>query len=237
MIYQSIILAAGSSRNSNSDYRKCSFLVDGKRTLLEYSLSAFTSAQKTVAALNSIDYEKFNGYSFYGSPILVNIARPTQGALATSGMCLDFMTDDIPIVISAVDGICIGIMEDFLKRMSETDADGGAVIFPSVNLNYSYVRINHGFPIEFAEKIRIGEVATAGIFFFKNKALLMESILWAILNQVKHKDIYYLSSAMNKFIFEGKKVVLFETTEDNYFRFSTEEEATDSRERLKENFG
>jgi hypothetical protein len=42
---------------------------------------------------------------------------------------------------------------------------------------------------------------------------------------------------MNKFIFEGKKVVLFETNEDNYYRFSTEDEAKISRDRMEINFG
>ena len=142
------------------------------------------------------------------------------------------LLDDIPIVISAVDGICIGILDRFLKKMSESDADGGAVVFPSLGPDYSYVRISKGSPIEFAEKIRIGDLATAGIFYFKNKRLLTDSILWAILNQVRYEEKYYLSSAMNKFIFENKKVALLQISEDNYFRFSTEKEAIDSRARI-----
>jgi hypothetical protein len=152
-------------------------------------------------------------------------------------MCLDFLTDDFPIVIAAVDGICNGITEEFLKKMIANDADGGVVIFPSVNPVYSYVRVSHGFPIEFAEKLRISDTATAGVFYFKNKRLLLESIEWAILNQTKYDEVYYLSSAMNKFIVEGKKVILFETSEENYFRFSTEKEAIISRARIEENFG
>ena len=233
MIYQSLILAAGAARKPNGDYRKCNFLVDEKVTLLEFSIDTFSSAQKTIIALNPSDFSFYENHAAIGTSTLVNIAKPTQGALATSGMCLDSLADDLPVVISAVDGICLGIIEDFLTKMTETEADGGVVIFPSLNPNYSYVRISQGFPIEFAEKVRIGQFATAGIFYFKNKALLTESILWAILNQVKHEDNYYLSSAMNKFVFEGKRVVLFETTEGNYFRFSTEEEASDSRERLR----
>jgi flavodoxin len=48
-------------------------------------------------------------------------------------------------------------------------------------------------------------------------------------------DNYYLSSAMNKFIFEGKKVSLFEISEQSYYRFATENEALDARERLRNN--
>jgi hypothetical protein len=214
------------------NFRKCEFLYNGKETLLQYSINNFSSARRTIVALNSIDYDFFRNHSFSGSVILLNIARPTQGALATAGICLDLLLDDIPIVISAVDGICIGILDQFLKKMSESDADGGAVVFPSLGSDYSYVRISKGSPIEFAEKIRIGDLATAGIFYFKNKKLLTDSILWAILNQIRYEEKYYLSSAMNKFIFENKKVALFQISEDNYFRFSTEKEAIDSRARI-----
>jgi hypothetical protein len=232
MAYQSIVLAAGSSKPANLNFRKCEFLYNGKETLLQYSINNFSSARRTIVALNSIDYDFFRNHSFSGSAILLNIARPTQGALATAGICLDLLLDDIPIVISAVDGICIGILDQFLKKMSESDADGGAVVFPSLGSDYSYVRISKGSPIEFAEKIRIGDLATAGIFYFKNKKLLTDSILWAILNQIRYEEKYYLSSAMNKFIFENKKVALFQISEDNYFRFSTEKEAIDSRARI-----
>ena len=232
MIYQSIILAAGGSKPDNANFRKCNFLYNSKETLLDFSFQNFSSAERSIIALNSTDFDLFRNHSFVGSPILLNIARPTQGALATVGMCLDLLVEGLPIVISAVDGICIGIIDKFLEEMSENDADGGAVVFPSENPNYSYVRISNSYPIEFAEKIRIGELATAGIFYFKNKKLLTESILWAILNQVRHEDKYYLSSAMNKFIFENKKVSLLQISEDNYFRFSTEKEAIDSRARL-----
>jgi len=234
MLFQSIVLAAG---NPESDYRKCNFQIDENCNLLEFAARAFASAKNSVIALNPYDYEYFIHQKLDGSPNLVNIVRPTQGALATSGMCLDFLAEDLPIVVSAIDGICLGIMENFLVKMSELDADGGVVIFPSENSNYSYVRISHGIPIEFAEKVRIGEKATAGIFYFKNKTLLLEAIEWAILNQVKYDNIYYLSSAMNKFVFEGKSVGLFETSEDNYYRFSTKDAALESRDRMRKSFG
>jgi hypothetical protein len=237
MSYQALILAAGASKSQNFKFEKCKFQVRQSQTLLEVSLNSFSGALRKIVALNPSDFRYFEKNTFGDSTILHSISRPTQGALATTGMCLDFLTDDVPTVIAAVDGICNGITEEFLKKMIADDADGGVVIFPSVNPVYSYVRVSHGFPIEFAEKIRISDTATAGVFYFKNKRLLLESIEWAIMNQIKYEESYYLSSAMNKFIFEGKKVVLFETNEDNYYRFSTEDEAKISRDRMEINFG
>jgi hypothetical protein len=43
---------------------------------------------------------------------------------------------------------------------------------------------------------------------------------------------YYFSGAMNKLIYEDRKVSLFKINELDYYRFATENEATDSRKRL-----
>ena len=138
-------------------------------------------------------------------------------------------------MISAVDGLCFDLIEKFLIEMEITEADGGVIVFPSQNPDYSYVRVSQSSPIEFAEKVRIGELATSGIYFFRNKKLLVDSIQWAILNRVSYENNYYLSSTMNKLIFENKRVVLFQTTEEYYFRFSTREEAMKSLDRIKVN--
>jgi hypothetical protein len=94
------------------------------------------------------------------------------------------------------------------------------------------VRVNRDSPIEFAEKRKIGEFASAGIYYFKNKKLLEDSILWAILNQVKLNNLFYFSSVMNKLVFENRKIMLFKIIEEEYFRFATEKEALVSRKRF-----
>lgn len=233
MKYQSIILAAGPATADDPDFKKSRFKVDSEKTLLELSLDVYKSSHKTVVAVNLDDYEFFISNTLAGSPHLLNITHPTQGSLPTSGMCLDLIEDDLPILISAIDGLCFGIVEGFLFEMQHAVADGGVIVFPSTRLNYSYVRVSQSIPIEFAEKIRIGELATSGIYFFRNKNLLIESIQWAILNKISYNNNYYLSAAMNRLIFENRKVVLFKTTEDNYYRFSSKREALESMDRMR----
>lgn len=234
MNFQSIILAAGTLESQQTGFKKCRFPVDSSTSLLELSMSTHKSSQKVVIALNPDDYDFFSKKELVGNSQLVSISHATQGALATSGMCLDLIDDDLPVLISAVDGLCFNITEKFLAQMEVSGADGGVIVFPSEKLNYSYVRVSSSVPIEFAEKVRIGELATAGIYFFRSKKLLVDSILWAILNQIKYNNTYYLSSAMNKLIFENRKVVLFETDEENYFRFSSKEEAVHSLSRMED---
>lgn len=233
MKHQSIILAAGPATVDDPEFKKSRFSVDSQKTLLDLSLGVYRSSYKIVVAVNPEDYEFFMSNELGESSHLLNITHPTQGSLPTAGMCLDLIANDMPILISAIDGLCFGIIEHFLFEMRRSKADGGVIVFPSKKLNYSYVRVSQSIPIEFAEKIRIGELATSGIYFFRDKALLIESIQWAILNQISYKNNYYLSSAMNRLIFENKKVVLFNTTEENYYRFSSKKEALESADRMR----
>jgi hypothetical protein len=231
MSYQSLILGAGNSSNAGvSEFQKCKFLVDGEKTLLDFSISNQGSASRIVVALDSKDYNFFKSESFSESVTLVPISRSTQGALATAGMCLDALSDHSPIIVSAIDGICPNYVSDFYRSMLNGNSDGGAVVFTSDHPNYCYVRISSGSPIEFAEKRKIGTLASAGIYYFKNKRLLEEAILWAILNQAKFDGRYYFSSALNKLIFDDKIISLFKINENEYLRFSTELEAIASKQ-------
>jgi hypothetical protein len=234
MSYQALILGAGNSRPfKDTHFNKCRFLVNKNMSLLEESIASHDSASRIIVGLDNDDYNYFSKVSFNKNVRLLNIVRQTQGALATAGMCLDDLSDSGPIIVSAVDGICPNHMNDFFESMKNTKADGGAIVFPSLNPNYCYVRVSDGIPIEFAEKRRIGNLASAGVYYFREKKFLEESILWAILNQVKVNDLYYFSSAMNKLIFENRSIGLFIVNENDYLRFSTELEAKASLVRLR----
>ena len=233
MTYQALILGAGITTNSHeSKFQKSRFLADGVKSLLEFSASSFHSASNLIVSLNPEDFKYFSGEPLDSTIKLISILHPTQGALATAGMCLDLLVHDTPIIVAAIDGVCSKSIDGFYNAMSESNADGGVIVFPSNNLNYCYVRVSKDSPIEFAEKRKIGEFASAGIYYFKNKKLLEDSILWAILNQVKLNNLFYFSSVMNKLVFENREIMLFKIIEEEYFRFATEKEAFASRKRF-----
>ena len=233
MTYQALILGAGiTTRTHENKFQKSRFLADGVKSLLEFSASSFHSSSNVIVGLNPEDFKYFSGEPLDSNIKLISILHPTQGALATAGMCLDSLVDDIPIIVAAIDGVCSKSIDSFYNVMSESNADGGVIVFPSNNLNYCYVRVNRDSPLEFAEKRKIGEFASAGIYYFKNKKLLEDSILWAILNQVKLNNLFYFSSVMNKLVFENRKIMLFKIIEEEYFRFATEKEALVSRKRF-----
>lgn len=234
MNLQTVILAAGRKQLPKNTQFISQLILRSELTLLELAIDTYKESKSIILALDKEEFKVVSKVSLPANVSLIAINGPTLGALASTGICLDLLTDDSPIVISSIDGLCPNLAREFMEMMTVENADGGIVVFPSANENYSYVRTSKGFPIEIAEKQRISDLATAGIFYFKNKRLLTESIKWAILNKVTHDNLYYISSAMNKLIIENKRVSLFEIPEIDYFRFSTDAEVESSIKRMEQ---
>lgn len=235
MIFQQVILAAGKEKARTNGFDRCKFQINQELTLMDLAVQNSRGAQKVCIALNPEEYEFFSKKSFPEHIKFVKVLNQTKGALATTALCLDELSENLPIVISAVDGICPDLVLPFLEQMRVEKSDGGAIVFDSRNPSYSYVRMGSSKPIEFAEKKLVGNLASSGVYYFQNKALLIESIIWSILNEIMYEGTYYFSGAMNKLIYEDRKVSLFKIDEIDFFRFSTEKEALASRERLMRN--
>lgn len=233
MTFQHIILAAGKERGGADSFDRCKFQINQHLTLMDLAIQNSEGSQKTCIALDPEDHKFFSDRNLPENIIFVKVLNQTKGALASAALCLDELSESLPIVISAVDGICPGLILPFLEQMRLENSDGGAIVFDSRNPNFSYVRMGSSKPIEFAEKRLVGNLASSGIYYFKDKSLLIESIIWSILNEVMYEGTYYFSGAMNKLIYEDRKVSLFKINESDYYRFSTEKEAFDSSERLK----
>ena len=234
MNYQALLLGASNSQDEKTfERRKARFSVDKNNSLFDLALANFESASRIIVALDPEDSQYFSDLRIKKHTRILSIPHPTQGALMTAGMCLDALNSEDAIIVSAIDGLCLGHNDKFLASMKDMCADGGATVFTSENPKYCYVRISEGTPIEFAEKRRVGTLASSGVYYFKNRSFLEDSIRWAVLNQAKVNNQFYFSSAINKLIFNDNKIGLYEVNENEYFRFSTESEATSSRLRLE----
>jgi hypothetical protein len=234
MNYQALLLGASNSQDEKTcERRKARFLVDKNNSLFDLALANFESASSIIVALDPEDSEYFSDRSLKKHTRILSIPHPTQGALMTAGMCLDVLNSEDAIIVSAIDGLCLNHNDKFLASMKDMCADGGAIVFTSENPKYCYVRISEGTPIEFVEKRRVGTLASSGVYYFKNRSFLEDSIQWAVLNQAKVNNQFYFSSAINKLIFNDNKIGLYEVNENEYFRFSTDSEAMSSKLRLK----
>lgn len=210
--------------------------IDGKSmSLLEFSALNYLSSDRNI--LVGSDLLDVPGRDFLDNYEILNVSRFTHGALMTLAWTVNALREDEPFVVAPVDGIVLTDVRKFADSMTEEAVQIGLIVFKSDNPNFSYLRLKGNEIIEFAEKEVIGALATSGVFYFKNKQILLQCIEWSLLNNVNRDGEYYLAPALNYAIGEHMKIGLWEVEPNDYFRFSNEDEFLISLERLRNRHG
>lgn len=217
MKYQLLILAAPEMNDSSKRFSRTKY-----ESAIKRQNSLFSSPHFVLAAIRQKLLPVGETIDLGNSIITIDIQRKTQGALATVGLCLDYLNVDDPIVITPFDGNLEISMDSFLDEMLTSNSDIGIVAFKSSNPNYSFVRIASGEVIEIAEKKVISGLATSGTFFFKNKLVLLRCIEWALVNNVQTASKFFIAPSINAVIMNRAKIGIFEISEDNYNRLDLE---------------
>lgn len=147
-------------------------------------------------------------------------ARKTHGALASLGLALDVIDANLPIVILPSNAVIAFSYEDFIEFMLRGRFEAGLITFQSDNPDYSYVRSIGDTAIEIAEKNVISNQATAGVFFFQNLGILIETMEWAFINKLETNSKYYIAPALNYLISNSRNIGQYKINPDDYTRLS-----------------
>ena len=225
--HNTLILAAGKSqflRPDGSQISKYEYNVSDK-SLIEQIGSTYRSG-KTYLALSradmGIDLKDIENIS----------VGDTQGALASALIALRDCDLDLPVFITPGDAlISKKNYDDFCLESLQSDEHISLIVFDSQNPKYSYVRMLNEKLVEVCEKKVISSKATAGIFYFKSGHLFIECAEWAIMNNIKTNGQFFLAPAMNYAVLKGLNPFLFQIDEENYYRFSSHDEAIESERR------
>lgn len=225
----SLILAASSQKFSGPNGKLesiFSFKINNK-SLIALACENYDFGNSLLVRNQNSETEvpkNFNG-------ILINVGN-TCGALISALIALKDCNLESPLFITPGDAlISPDLMKEFRISVSKNKADITAIVFPSSNPNYSYMRLSNGKLIEVSEKLIISSNATAGIYYFSTAKIFLECAEWAITNNVVTNGNYYLAPSLNYAVIKGLKVELHQILERDYFRFSNEQEAIQSRER------
>lgn len=148
---------------------------------------------------------------------IFNINRPTKGALATALLPIDLIASDEPVVLVPTNSIVdAGELRKFINQMIVDSVAAGALLIESDNPEYSYARIHDNRVIEFIEKTVVGNMATTGVFYFKDKALLLQSAKWAFVNSQIFNSQFFVAPSLNYILTSGQEVGFCVIDEDNY---------------------
>jgi dTDP-glucose pyrophosphorylase len=150
---------------------------------------------------------------------IIKLKHNTKGALCSIMMSIDFFTEDESMLILNGDQI---LNIDFGKVHSQWEnmlVDVGVVTFKSVHPRWSFVRIENDDIIESAEKNPISDDAIAGYYYFKSSNLFFKLAYEVINNNVTSDNNFYVSSIINQYILENKKVKNIRIENSDYHSF------------------
>jgi len=148
----------------------------------------------------------------------IEMHNPTKGALLSLSFALDLIPEDIPILVVPNNSYADFSTTDFVNQMNSESKVLGLVAFKSKDDKYSYFRFKSNNVIEFREKEQIGDLATAGIFYFKNRREIVSCTEWCLLNNIQKNGNYYLAPSLNYFICNNSSIGIFEIPTANYYR-------------------
>lgn len=158
---------------------------------------------------------------------IVEVDSVTEGAACTVLLAKEFIDSDDPLVIANSDQFIEWNSLEFFYKMNEQNLDAGIVSFKATHPKWSYARVDdNGFVIEVAEKNPISDIATVGIYYWKQGRDFVKYAETMISKDIRVNNEFYVCPVFNEALLDDLKIKTFDvpkmwgigTPEDlNYF--------------------
>lgn len=137
---------------------------------------------------------------------LILLDETTDGQLCTVLTAATYFNPNQALVIAASDSF---IQSNIADEIKTSDADGLISVINLPGEQWSFAKTDEtGKVIEVAEKIRISDYASTGIYYFKDAKRFEQEARQMIQNKETTKGEYYIMPLYNKLIAEGETIEL-----------------------------
>jgi len=225
-----LIPLAGSNQFFNESeypFPKPLIEINGK-TMIEHVINNFDSIQKEkqfIFVVNSDDCKKYHLDNVLNLLTndkcqIVKIDNETKGAACSAMMAIEFINNDIPLIIANADQILEINIDTVVEEFSKVD--GGVISFDSVHPRWSFVRLDeNGFVVETAEKRPLSKHAVAGFYFYTKGEDFIQSAMKMIKKDANVGGLYYIAPTLNEMVLKNKKLIVKKIDEKQYYTFYT----------------
>ncbi|CAN1484664.1 hypothetical protein MCERE3_00062 [Candidatus Nanopelagicaceae bacterium] len=189
-----------------------------RKELLKESLYAPAGQANFLVTRSSEDFLKNQGLIPETAAIeVITMSNPTQGALATALLPIELIAPKEPILLIPTNSVVnANALSDFVSKMIKDGVAAGALLFRSDNPDFSYARIHNNRVIEFIEKKVVGDMATTGVFYFRDKVLVLECAKWAFVNSQITNSQFFVAPSLNYVLTSGQEVGFSQIDEAKY---------------------
>ncbi len=150
---------------------------------------------------------------------VIRLHNQTSGALCTCLMSIDFINNEVPLIVANSDQIIDIDYMNVIKYFDEINADAGVITFSSIHPRWSYAKICKDEVVEVAEKRPLSSNAIAGFYYYRKGIDFVEAAKKVLRKQNNLEGKYYISSSMNEMILMGKKVGYYKVNNEQYKSF------------------
>lgn len=144
---------------------------------------------------------------------IVMLEGVTEGQLATVLTARDYINDDEDVLVMSCDTYVKSDLTQHVQGRAD-DVEGLISVADMPGDRWSFARVDDdGNVVEVAEKVRISDHASTGMYYFSHGNRLVEVGEEMIRNQEKTRGEYYVIPVYQKFLERGWKVGISEAEE------------------------
>jgi HAD superfamily hydrolase (TIGR01509 family) len=169
---------------------------------------------KYIYVVNTQHYEKYNLKHFLNlitpNCRIVQVDKLTEGAACTTLLAKEFINNDEELLIANSDQYIDWKPNEFYYLMANGNVDAGILTFEATHPKWSYVKVDDsGFVTEVAEKKPISNIATVGIYYWKQGRDYVKYAEQMISKNIRVNNEFYVCPIFNEAIQDKKRIKVF----------------------------
>ncbi len=137
----------------------------------------------------------------------------TEGVACTVLLANRWINSSDPLLIANCDQLVDVDLNLFVQDCEKRDLDGSILVFfdGEQNKKWSFAKVDSdGIVIEVKEKVPISDLATVGIYYFKEGRFFVEGGMDMILRNDRTNNEFYTCPTYNYLIARGKRIGVYE---------------------------
>lgn len=160
-------------------------------------LEEFGDAFRKLLDDDGIDYE------------IISVDGVTEGAACTCLLAESKIDNDQELIIANCDQLVLDpqYMPSSIQFYRRQQADGGILCFLNDSPKWSYCRLKDGAVSEVVEKQVVSNIATVGIYYYRQGALFVEAAHRMIERQFRVNGEFYVAPTYNELIARGRVMI------------------------------